>query len=169
MNVSEEPLISVGRGFSAPANFKPPLDRKARAALMAHDSDAFNRWEAGQALATDVLLDMADKAKAAPPATDKTYLDAIGEVLARAEDDPAFAALMLVPPFESELALAKTPVDPDAIHAARMALIRAVADAHGPRLNRSMRNSRKRVLLTRCQTRRPARLRNAALRYLTRR
>ena len=97
----------AGRGFSAPANFKTPLDRKGRAALMAHDSDAFNRWEAGQTLATEVLLEMAAAAQAGG-ACDRHNLSshAIGEVLARAEDDPAFAAQMLMPPPESELALA---------------------------------------------------------------
>ncbi len=65
MDVKEEPLLSIGRGFSAPANFKLALDRKARAALMGHDSDAFNRWESGQVLATDVLLGMAEPRKAA--------------------------------------------------------------------------------------------------------
>src|SRR5580698_9998590 len=135
VNVPEDPLLSIGRGFSAPANFKLALDRKARAALMGRDSDAFNRWESGQALATEILLGMADDAKrGGEPRTDKIYLDAIGDVLARAEDDPAFAALMLMPPLENELALAKTPVDPDAIHAARVALIRAVAKTHGSAL-----------------------------------
>ena len=143
MDVHEEPLLSIGRGFSAPANFKLALDRKARAALMGHDSDAFNRWESGQMLATDVLLAMAETAKGgAEPETDKIYLDAIGEVLARAEDDPAFAALMLMPPLENELALAKSPVDPDAIHAARVALIRAVAQTHGPALQNALREVR---------------------------
>src|SRR5262249_32650279 len=55
---------------------------------------------------------------------------AAGEVLARAEEDIAFAAMMLGPPSESELALATTPPDPEAIHAARIALIRAVAEKH---------------------------------------
>ncbi len=60
----------------------------------------------------------------AAPKADTIYLDAIGRVLDRAEDDMAFAAQMLMPPGEGELALAMTPADPDAIHAARMALIR---------------------------------------------
>jgi aminopeptidase N len=169
VNVAEEPLVSVGRGFSAPANFRLALDRKARAALMAHDSDAFNRWEAGQTLATEVLLDMADKAKdGAAPQADKTYLDAIGEVLARAEDDPAFAALMLVPPFEGELALAKTPVDPDGIHAARVALIRAVADAHGPALTSLYAKfAQAGAFSPDAKSAGKRSLRNAALRYLT--
>jgi aminopeptidase N len=51
--------------------------------------------------------------------------------LAAAESDAAFAAQMLMPPLESELALAAPPpVNPDAIHAARTALIREIATVH---------------------------------------
>jgi aminopeptidase N len=136
VDIDEDPLISIGRHFSAPAYFRTETARKDRAALMAHDPDAFNRWEAGQALATEILVEMAGAAAAGkPPAADATYLDAIGHVLERAETDMAFAAQMLMPPGEGELALAMTPADPDAIHAARIALIRAVATAHGPRVH----------------------------------
>jgi aminopeptidase N len=135
VNVAEPPLVSIGRGFSAPAIFRTPLGRDGKARLMAHDKDAFNRWESGQTLAMDVLLEMAKAAKTADaPAPDRVYLDAIGEVLARADDDHAFAAQMLTPPLESEIALAMMPADPDAVHAARVALIRATADLHGERL-----------------------------------
>jgi aminopeptidase N len=75
----------------------------------------------------DVLREMAGGAAK----TDPIYLDAIGEVLARAQEDFAFAAQMLAPPLENELALAMTPPDPDAIHAARTAMIRDIAVKHG--------------------------------------
>jgi aminopeptidase N len=61
------------------------------------------------------------------PHPDPLYLDAIAGVLERAGEDPAFAAQMLLPPSESELALAMTTIDPDAIHRARRALIVAAA------------------------------------------
>ncbi|HEY5347919.1 MAG TPA: aminopeptidase N, partial [Rhizomicrobium sp.] len=106
VNVTEEPLLSLGRGFSAPVLFNTPMDRKARARLMGRDSDPFNRWEAGQMLASEILLEAA----ASPtPRIDDIYIEAIGAVLADAPDDPAFAALMLTPPLESELAAAMTP------------------------------------------------------------
>ena len=127
VDVVEQPLLSVGRGFSAPAVFKVPTDRKSHATLMGRDADPFNRWEAGQALATDILKEMAANAVAKP---DDVYITAIGDVLARVEEDIAFAAQMLAPPLESELALAMSPPDPDAIHRARATLIRAVASAH---------------------------------------
>ena len=55
IGVEEMPLLSLGRRFSAPIHIKAPLDRTARAALMGKDKDSFNRWESGQALASDVI------------------------------------------------------------------------------------------------------------------
>ncbi len=131
VNVEEEPLLSIGRRFSAPVHFKVPMKAADRAALMSRDADPFNRWEAGQALATDVLLEMADTAKSGiAPRADAVYVDAVEDVLARAEEDPAFAAEMLAPPGESELALKMSPADPEAIHDARTALIRGAAEKH---------------------------------------
>jgi aminopeptidase N len=150
-------------------HFKVPVDRKSLSALMARDTDAFNRWEAGQALATDVLRQMTDAAKSgATPRADMTYVDAIGEALARADEDHAFAAQMLAPPLENELALAMTPPDPDAIHVARTTLIRAVAAAHAPKfeaLYRKLGGERAFNPDTKSAGRRA--LRNACLRYLT--
>ncbi|HJR55197.1 MAG TPA: aminopeptidase N [Rhizomicrobium sp.] len=128
--IEEEPLPSLGQGFSAPAIFKTAHSRKDRAVLMGCDNDPFNRWEAGQALAAEIMLDVAGQGTQGASAD---YVAAIGEVLSRAQSDPAFAAQMLMPPTESELAARRTPVDPDAIHGARMALVRAIAGAHGPR------------------------------------
>ncbi|HEX3653678.1 MAG TPA: aminopeptidase N [Rhizomicrobium sp.] len=131
VDVEDEPLLSVGRRFSAPVHFKVPMKAADRAALMSRDADPFNRWEAGQALATDVLLEMADTAKSGiAPRADAVWVDAIGEVLARADDDHAFSAEMLVPPGESELAHKMTPADPEAIHDARTALFRGAAEKH---------------------------------------
>ncbi|HEY0266946.1 MAG TPA: aminopeptidase N, partial [Rhizomicrobium sp.] len=159
--VPEEPLLSLGRDFSAPAVFQTPHSRHERAVLMGCDSDAFNRWESGQILAAEIMLDAADGAS-------HDYIAAIGEVLRRAEADPAFAAQMLVPPTESELATKKTPVDPDRIHNARMALVKAIALAHQDalaRLYEAMRDSSDFSTDAKSAGRRA--LRNAALRYLT--
>ncbi|MGQ0742561.1 MAG: aminopeptidase N [Alphaproteobacteria bacterium] len=129
-NVDEDPVLSIGRGFSAPVLIKTPADRKTRAFLLARDTDPFNRWEADQRLCTEVLLEMAAAARGGTAAADPLYVDAVGHVLAQAEADPAFTAQVIVPPSENELALAKKPVDPEGLHAAREALIREVANAH---------------------------------------
>jgi aminopeptidase N len=130
--VTEEPLLSLGRNFSAPVRIRTANDRKARAFLMSRDADAFNRWEAGQQLATDVAMSAAAELQRGQPArVDKLYLDAIAGVLARADEDPAFTAQMLLPPSENELALAATPIDPVAIYMARRELIRRIGQEHG--------------------------------------
>ncbi len=169
VDVVEQPLLSLGRHFSAPAVFKTPLDRKARAHLMKSDADSFNRWESGQIFATELLLEMANAAKSgAAPKPDQTYLDAIGEALARADDDHAFAALMLMPPLEDELALAMSPADPDAIHKARVALIRGIAAAHGARLSQLYNKLETRgAYAPDAKSAGQRALRNACLRYLT--
>jgi len=131
VDVPEPPLLSIGRRFSAPATFRTNTDRPGRAALMARDRDAFNRWESGQALAREVLIEMAGAALSGRVSTpDPILVDAMGEVLERAHEDRAFAALMLTPPLESEIALAMQPADPEAIHAVRTDLIRVFAAAH---------------------------------------
>jgi aminopeptidase N len=75
---------------------------------------------------------------------------------------------MLMPPTESELAAKRTPVDPVAIHTARLALVRAIAAAHGEKLARLYENMRDEQDFSpdaRAAGKRA--LRNACLRYLT--
>jgi aminopeptidase N len=128
VGVNEEPLVSLGRRFSAPAIFRAPQTAADRTALMARDADSFNRWEAGQTAARETMLAMMKGA-----AADPLYIDAVGEILSRAKVDMAFAAHMLSPPLESEIAMAVKVIDPEAIHQARKSLIRAVAGAHRDR------------------------------------
>jgi aminopeptidase N len=165
VDVAEEPLLSLGRDFSAPAVFRTPHGRHDRATLMGKDSDAFNRWEAGQILAAEIMLEVAGKARSD---ADTDYIAAIGDVLAGAEADPAFAAQMLMPPTESELAAKKTPVDPIGIHTARVSLVRAIAMTYRDRLAQlyeHMRDAGDFSPDAKSAGRRA--LRNACLRYLT--
>src|SRR3954451_14849550 len=76
VNVAEEPLLSLGRDFSAPAVFRTPLTRQQRAVLMGKDSDAFNRWEAGQSLAAEIMLEAAGQARSD---ASHDYIAAIGD------------------------------------------------------------------------------------------
>ncbi len=166
VDVAEAPLLSLGRDFSAPAVFRTPQSRHERAILMGKDSDAFNRWEAGQTLAAEIMLEGSG-------GTDNDYVAAIGDVLARAEEDPAFAAQMLIPPTESELAARKTPVDPAGIHLARRALVNAIALAHRTRLAqlyehmRGPGDGRGGEFCPDARSAGRRALRNACLRYLT--
>jgi len=132
IDVAQKPLVSVGRHFSAPANFVTGYSAEELAFQMKADPDDFNRWEAAQKLAAQILL--AAAARGGALSGEKPYVDAIGAVLADAEDDPAYAAFMMLPPIDTELAQAMKTPDPDGIFAARMALVRAVAVAHGARI-----------------------------------
>ena len=169
IDIPEEPLLSIGRRFSAPAHFKVPMKIAERAALMSRDADPFNRWEAGQALATDVLLEMADTAKSGiAPRTDAIYVDVAGDVLASAEEDHALAAEMLVPPGEAELALKMQPADPEAIHAARNIMMYTVSEAHRETFEKLYRSLESRGEFTPDADSAGRRsLRNVCLRYLT--
>jgi aminopeptidase N len=165
VNVPAEPLLSLGRDFSAPAIFRNPLSRHERAVLMGKDSDAFNRWEAGQGLAAEIMLEVAGRARGD---ANGDYIAAIGDVLARAEEDPAFAAQMLMPPTENELAAKKTPVDPVGIHTARLALVKAIAHAHAEKLAQLYEHMRDAGDFSPDAASAGRRaLRNACLRYLT--
>jgi aminopeptidase N len=129
--VEEDAVISLGRGFSAPADFLDGNKREEESFLLRNDTDSFIRWDSGQDLALDVVLEMVKAVQAGKtPVTDPLYLDAIEGVLQRADEDPALAALMLMPPSENEIALAMTPIDPGAIHIARTKLIRDTAAKH---------------------------------------
>jgi aminopeptidase N len=123
--VPEKPVPSLLRGFSAPVLLHYPYTDAELLHLMAHDDDPFARWEAGQRLAADIIL----RRKGKPPAG---FLEAARRVLAGA--DHAFVAEMLTLPSETFLAESLEVVDPDALHAARLALRRAVAEALQPEL-----------------------------------
>ena len=121
-DIPAQPVPSILRGFSAPVIARYPYTEAELAHLMAHDSDAFNRWEAGQRLATGLLL---GGTKAAP----RSFIDAWARVLKDAAQDPAFASEALGLPSETTLAEQMDVVDPDALHAARNGLRRQLAGA----------------------------------------
>lgn len=128
-NVAQKPVPSLLRSFSAPVNLDYPYDEAALAHLIANDSDAFNRWEAGQRLSGMLILQGAEalRAGAGDIEVPESFIRAFGRVLADAPSDPAFAAEALALPSETYLAEQMALVDPDALHAARLALRRRIA------------------------------------------
>ncbi len=97
---ARRPIPSILRGFSAPVILDHKVDTARRAFLLAHDTDPFNRYEAGNALAETTLLDMIRNGADPDPA----YLDAVKAVLRDETLDPAFRALVLRLPTEDALA-----------------------------------------------------------------
>lgn len=128
INVPVAPVPSLLRDFSAPVKVHYPYQRSELAFLFANDSDAFNRWEAGQRLATDVTLEMAEQIKVKQTAkAPEDFQVAFRVALRDKEVDPALLALALTLPGEMELAEAMGVADPGAIHAARQDLRKALA------------------------------------------
>ncbi|MBS8227565.1 aminopeptidase N [Vannielia litorea] len=132
--LSAKPIASVLRGFSAPVVLERPLDNATRAFLLAHDTDPFNRWEAGRVLGKEVLTRMITEGAA--PAPD--LLTGLHRVISDNSLDPAYRALMLGLPSEDDLAQTlfdsgHVP-DPTAIHEARERLLEAIAREMEPTL-----------------------------------
>jgi aminopeptidase N len=128
VNVPAKPVPSLLRRFSAPAILRFGYTEAELTQLMAHDADAFNRWEAGQRLATGILLRGVEAHRAGREIdVPRAFVDAFARVLRGAPEDPAFAAEALVLPSETYLAEQMEVVDPDAIHAARTHLRRKLA------------------------------------------
>jgi aminopeptidase N len=104
-DIAEPPVPSLNRGFSAPIKLIANLSADDLRFLAAHDADAFNRWQALQTLATRLLLDNVASLRAAKDARqDSGLLHALDAILDDGTLEPAFVALALTPPGESDLA-----------------------------------------------------------------
>jgi aminopeptidase N len=119
-DVAAPPVPSLARGFSAPVVVEYPYTDEQLAFLAAHDSDGFNRWEAGQRLAVARLAACADAIETGQsPALDDVLIDVFGRTLADAGLAPAFKAQALQLPSEAFLFEGRALIDPEAIRAAR--------------------------------------------------
>ena len=125
-----KPVPSILRDFSAPVIVDRTPPAGERAFLLTHDTDPFNRWDAGRSLARDVLLQMI---RAGGGTLDAGYVAGLRAVLQDDSLSPAMRALMLGLPGEADLAIAlaaagDTP-DPQAIHRIRRDALRQLAQA----------------------------------------
>ncbi|MAG29500.1 MAG: aminopeptidase N [Deltaproteobacteria bacterium] len=134
-SVDALPIPSLLRGFSAPVRFEMERSRESLAFLMAHDEDPFNRWDAGQQLALDLLVAAtAEIERGAVPPVDEDFLAAWGRVLVDESLDGSLRALALMLPAERVIAQEMETIRPDSIHSARELLGGALAKAHADTL-----------------------------------
>jgi aminopeptidase N len=132
--LAAEPVISALRGFSAPVKLNYAAPSKHRYVQLASDPDLFNRWEAGQTIAGELIL--ARAAGKADELNETRFAEAVGRALTDQAAEPAFKALLLSLPAEQDLALEMSPADPQAIHEAREALRTRLAVHLGDLLRR---------------------------------
>jgi len=128
VDVDRPPVHSLLRGFSAPIVLADGLADADLLVLLRHDSDAYNRWEAGQRLAIHRLLAVV-RGDAEAGALDAGFVAAMREVLRHPDLDAAFKELVLTLPSEAYVAEQLDSVDPQRIHAAREAMKLALARA----------------------------------------
>jgi len=129
-DIDEKPTPSLFRGFSSPVKLTENPGDTSLDLLFRKDSDPFNRWEAGQRLATRTLLEQIENfgTGTASNAPSETFLEAFSGLLAENDLDPAFRAMAMALPSESYIGQQMAVVDVDAIHHSRKATARAIGE-----------------------------------------
>jgi len=118
--LEQVPVVSALRGFSAPVKLEMERGVDELAFLLSHDSDTFNRWEAGQQLVGEVILGLVDAIQTGCALQlNPVLIDAFKQMLGQNWDDLSYFSLLLSLPSETYLAEQMAVVDVDAIHQAR--------------------------------------------------
>lgn len=127
--VDTAPIASLLRGFSAPVILEHALTDDELRVLLAHDTDPFNRWEAGQQLLLRRALAAVRAGGPVHEPLDAATVQAMRDVLRHPALDAAFKELVLTPPAETYIAEQLDEVDPQRIHAVREAMRQQLAHA----------------------------------------
>lgn len=129
INIPEPPVPSLFRDFSAPVKTFYDYTSEQLATLIAHDRDAFVRWDAAQRIAETAILEQCHQhAKGLSMTLDPSLLKAFGGILSDHQADPALLAEALTMPDEDYLAEQMEVVDVDGIHAARKFIKKGLAN-----------------------------------------
>jgi aminopeptidase N len=122
-----EPVPSILRGFSAPVVLEFDYTDVQLLALLEHDTDPFNRWEAAQRLA--VARAVSAIRAGAPLVLDGAFVQAMRSILRHPTLDAAFKELVLTLPAEAYIAEQLEVVDPQRVHAVRESMREQLATA----------------------------------------
>jgi aminopeptidase N len=119
-NVPSKPIPSLLRGFSAPVKLHYAYDADQLLFLMGNDSDGFNRWDAGQTLASGIILDLADDVIAGKDLhLDSKFTEVFAHLLSQQDIDKAMLAHMLTLPSLNFLMEQQSPAQVHALYTAR--------------------------------------------------
>ncbi len=118
--LEEKPTVSLLRQFSAPVIVKMDQSLEELAFLLSHDSDSFNRWEAGQKMSGKIIFGLIkDCQQGKTMLPNPLLIEAYKKILQQPFDDLSYLSLLLSLPDESYLAGQMDVIDVDAIHQAR--------------------------------------------------
>ncbi|WP_343518926.1 aminopeptidase N [Sphingomonas sp.] len=123
--VTEPPVLSINRGFSAPVIVDTNRSAADLAFLSAHDDDPFARYEAMQQLMLDTLVAAVSQGRA----DHGPVIEAVANTLADAALDRAFVAEAVLLPSDSFIGDQLAVVDPELIFQKREALRRDLGKA----------------------------------------
>lgn len=127
VDVPEQPVPSLFRGFSAPVRLQYAYTRDELMILMRKDEDGFVRWDAAQQLAVACIRDAIDAyQKGSVLKLDQRLIESYENVLTDESLDSAMVAMMLTLPSEAYLAEISDVVDVHAIYAAREFVRKAI-------------------------------------------
>ncbi|KAK9814410.1 hypothetical protein WJX72_005522 [[Myrmecia] bisecta] len=146
-DVPEQPVPSLLRNFSAPVKLDYQGQTEADLVfLLAHDTDPFNRWEAGQRLAKNLLLklyaaamdtskgaSLEERVQSAGGVT-SGFADAFKAVLTDKGLDGMFIAFATTLPASSELVDMIPNADPLVLHEVRKYVVKELAARLRPEL-----------------------------------
>jgi aminopeptidase N len=128
-DLSGRPVPSILRGFSAPVKLETDLSDDDLRLLQVHDTDGFNKWEAGQTLALRTIQRVMEK-----PDTDiSQFVADVGTLIEQGlqgKGDKALLARALTLPMIGVIAQHQAVIDPAAIDAARTAIVHQIKRAH---------------------------------------
>ncbi|XP_056850552.1 puromycin-sensitive aminopeptidase [Raphanus sativus] len=142
-DISEKPVPSLFRGFSAPVRVETDLSDDDLFFLLAHDSDEFNRWEAGQVLARKLMLNLvSDFQQNKPLVLNPKFIQGLGSVLSDSSLDKEFIAKAITLPGEGEIMDMMAVADPDAVHAVRNFVRKQLASELKTELLKIVENNR---------------------------
>lgn len=130
-NIKSNVVPSLLRGFSAPVRLNFPYTDEELSLLMAHDVDAFARWEAAQTLYKRAINQNYQALLHKQGLPEHTQLlVSVQAALKDEEIDPAFKALLLNVPVEAELLNDYQDVQPNLLVEAREAVLNAISKAY---------------------------------------
>lgn len=128
--VHQKPVPSLLRGFSAPVRLEYDYSDAELVFLMKHDSDAFNRWDAGQRLAMRTFLNLLKtRGTGEGQGLDHAFIEAFQSVLNDDSLDESLRAEALMLPSVSDVIEMVPPADPEAIYEVREFVYSTLAKA----------------------------------------
>jgi aminopeptidase N len=142
--LAEQPAVSLLRDFSAPVKLAMERSLDELAFLLSYDSDTFNRWEAGQQLAGQIIAGLiTDLQNGREMHINPIMVNAFKQVLEQSWDDLSYFSLLLSLPSETYLAEQMQVVDVEAIHAAREFVMLTLAEQLQTQFQALYRNNHK--------------------------